>query len=74
MIDIAVEGIVVIGGLALLYFISEQIRLRRQAELDLRYHKWNEWRQKKSNQFSYRNDEEKKWARDLWESYPGYLL
>ena len=60
--------------MASLYFISEQVRLRRQAERDLRYHMWNEWRKKQKNQFSYRDDEEKRWARELWESYPEYLL
>ena len=51
-----------------------QVGERRQAERDLRYYKWSDWRTKQQNQFSYRNDEEKKWAREIWESYPGYLL
>ena len=39
-----------------------------------RYDHWNEWRQTQDNPFNYRNEEERKWARALWESDPGYLL
>jgi hypothetical protein len=39
-----------------------------------RYDNWNAWRKSQNNKFSYRNDEERKWARKLWESEPGYLL
>jgi hypothetical protein len=38
-----------------------------------RYNQWNEWRKTQANQFSYRNEEERKWARMLWESDPGYF-
>jgi hypothetical protein len=39
-----------------------------------RYERWNEWRQRQENKYSYRNEEEKQWARRLWESDPGYML
>jgi hypothetical protein len=39
-----------------------------------RYEKWNKWRLTQENSFSYRNDEERAWARYLWESDPGYML
>jgi len=57
-----------------IYVLLDQIRLRQQAERDLRYYKWNEWRMTQDNQFSYSNAEERKWSRALWESYPGYML
>jgi hypothetical protein len=39
-----------------------------------RYAHWEQWRKTQDNSVSYRNEEERKWARDLWESDPGYLL
>jgi hypothetical protein len=39
-----------------------------------RYDEWNEWRKTQENSFSYRNEEERKWARKSWESDSGYLL
>jgi hypothetical protein len=39
-----------------------------------RYQQWNRWRLTQESVFSYRNEEEREWARQLWESDPGYLL
>jgi hypothetical protein len=39
-----------------------------------RYDQWDKWRKSQGNPFSYRNEEERKWSRTLWEADPGYLL
>lgn len=49
----------------------EQWRCQKCCE---RYDQWDEWRKTQDNPFNYRNGQERKWARMLWESDPGYLL